>query len=530
MRRLLICLSFSVCCFANTWVQLAEGSGLYHDHLPPFPAVALPVLCLQALIAAALLAAWEFCRKTGLVRRRWLHYVFMATCLAPLGIAATAVLAAAPLRVAAVVRSRLFWPGAFLLALPLLAFALARPFRVSRILRGLLLYMCPAAALVLVQGLRLGALAYPSSAFLDGPLAHRLPSSGGPRVIWIIFDEMSQNVAFAHRPAGLDLSNLDQMRAHGFYATAAFAPGSGTEVSLPALIIGEPVSEAWPAGPSQYMLRTASHPAPFSWTSAVNVFDQARSLGVNSALVGWFHPYGRLLNRSLVSCTWADAPFVPGAEEPEAPAPLIAAMAQRAWRQLSVAPGTGHFAPFSPRSMIAAERGRRFVALARQAREVAADPSIRLALLHLPVPHPPGFYDRARGALSTSAASGYVDNLALADRTLGDLWAAIEGAGLGGRTILLVSADHGWRTGWRKEPGWTAEEEAAFDHRDNMGVPFLVRFPGDRAGVVYERRFDTVLTARLILDALAGRITASSQLPGWIAAGGSAVSQRAQMK
>ena len=515
-RRLLVCVSVAVCCFANTWVQLTQSGTCYHAHLYPFSAVALPVLCLQAVIAAVLLAAWQFCRWSGLVRSRWLHYAFLVACLVPLGIAAVGLLQAAPFRLAGVVGSRLFWPAVLLLALPLLAFALVRPFSASRIVRGLFLYMCPVLALVVFQGLRLGALRYPPSAFQDGPLAPRLPTSTGPRVIWVIFDEMSQNQAFTYRPAGLALPHLDEMRSHGFYGTAAAAPGGSTEASMPALTIGEVVTAFRIAGPAQYMLRTASRTAPFSWSSAQNVFDQARGLGANSALVGWFHPYGRLLNRSLVSCYWANVPFLPGAEEPEAPLPLIWAMGRRPLRQLSVVPLVGHFELFSPRHLDAAERGQRFLSLVRHACQVVADPTIRLALLHLPVPHPPGFYDRVRGELSTRASSTYIDNLALADRTLGDLYRAIGSAGLAGRTIVLVSADHGWRRGWRAGPDWTAEEEAAFGHRNNMGVPFLVRFPVDEPAVVYNRPFNTVLTARLILDALAGRLTGSAQLSEWI--------------
>jgi membrane-anchored protein YejM (alkaline phosphatase superfamily) len=107
--------------------------------------------------------------------------------------------------------------------------------------------------------------------------------------------------------------------------------------------------------------------------------------------------------------------------------------------------------------------------------------------------------------------------MALADRTLGDIFRSIDKAGLAGRTVLVVSADHGWRPGWRAEPGWTAEEEAAFGQRDNMGVPFLVLFPDGESTVVYDRPFNTLLTARLILAVLAGRLTTSAQLPEWIA-------------
>ena len=151
-------------------------------------------------------------------------------------------------------------------------------------------------------------------------------------------------------------------------------------------------------------------------------------------------------------------------------------------------------------------------------------------MIHLPVPHPPGFYDRRRGVLSTRVSSTYVDNVALADRTLGELRHAIESSGLSSRTVVIVSADHGWRPGWRSEPGWTAEEEAAFGHRDNMGVPFLVQFPADASAVVYDRPLHTLITGRLILDTLAGRVTASSQIPAWVSSDRAACKTRPERR
>ncbi len=517
--RLLVSFSFAVCCFTNTWVQLAQGDRVYHFHLAPFPAIAVPVLALQAAIAGAMLVAWELCRRTGLVRSRWLHYAFLLACLPALGIAAVALSQAAPFNLGPVVGHWWFWPVVFVLASPVFAFAVLRPLRATRMLRGFFLYASPAAALIVIQGLRLGALAYPASAFEDGRLAERLPATSGPRVVWIVFDELSQNVAFPYRPAGLKLPNFDQMRAGGFYAAAAAPPSTSTELSLPALTLGEAVTESRIAGPSRLMIRTASRTQLVSWGSVPNVFDRARRMAVNSAVVGWFHPYGRLLNRSLVDCYWANISLVPGTDEPAAPQPLLRSMAHRVRLQATVVPLLGHFALFSPRPLDTAEHGRRFLELLRHARELVADPSIGLVLIHLPVPHPPGFYDRALGALSTRIGMSYLDNLALADRTIADLGQAAATAGLAGRTVLIVSADHGWRPNWRTEPGWTAEDEAAFDHRDNIGVPFLVRFPGD-SPAAYDQPFNTVITAPLILDILSGRLTTSRQLPNWIAQDG----------
>src|SRR5262249_37150979 len=39
-----------------------------------------------------------------------------------------------------------------------------------------------------------------------------------------------------------------------------------------------------------------------NWSDQSNVFRQARKIGVNAALVGWHHPYCRVLGDSLVRC------------------------------------------------------------------------------------------------------------------------------------------------------------------------------------------------------------------------------------
>ena len=57
-----------------------------------------------------------------------------------------------------------------------------------------------------------------------------------------------------------------------------------------------------------------------------------------------------------------------------------------------------------------------------QAEALIRDQSISFVFIHLPVPHPPGIYDRSTGR--ERAGGTYIDNLALADRSLGELMAA----------------------------------------------------------------------------------------------------------
>ncbi len=113
-------------------------------------------------------------------------------------------------------------------------------------------------------------------------------------MVWIIFDELSQTIAFGNRPPGLSLPNLDRLKQESFYATAAEPPAATTLASLPSLIVGQKVLEAASEGPRDLLLKLESKPGAVPWSSLPNVFDSARDLGFNTALVGWYHPYGRV--------------------------------------------------------------------------------------------------------------------------------------------------------------------------------------------------------------------------------------------
>jgi hypothetical protein len=45
-----------------------------------------------------------------------------------------------------------------------------------------------------------------------------------------------------------------------------------------------------------------------AWNEQPSIFTSARESGVNTAFVGWFHPYSRVLARSLNHCFWYPYP------------------------------------------------------------------------------------------------------------------------------------------------------------------------------------------------------------------------------
>ena len=93
-----------------------------------------------------------------------------------------------------------------------------------------------------------------------------------------------------------------------------------------------------------------------------------------------------------------------------------------------------------------------------RSKSLLRDRRIRFVFLHMPVPHPPGIYDRTTHQLSDHG--DYLDNLVLADDSLGSFMEILRSMPDFENTSVIVSSDHSWRTFfWKPLPVWSAEEE-----------------------------------------------------------------------
>jgi hypothetical protein len=130
-----------------------------------------------------------------------------------------------------------------------------------------------------------------------------------------------------------------------------------------------------------------------------------------------------------------------------------------------------------------------------------------LMLVHLPVPHPPPIFDPSRGALTTgmtSSVRGYLGNMQLADRTLGELRSVMETLGTWDQTTVLVTADHPWR------------DARLFDGQTDSRVPFILKLAGQRTGAEYGASLDTARTGALLLAILDERVKHPSDVVQWL--------------
>ncbi|MCX8156674.1 MAG: sulfatase-like hydrolase/transferase [Verrucomicrobiae bacterium] len=327
----------------------------------------------------------------------------------------------------------------------------------------------------------------------EGPpkLASLLPEGRSqPRLIWLVFDELDFRLVFQERPAGLCLPELDRLRAEALFATHARPPAYGTLLSMPALTTGELVRKASPCSPFDLQLEVAATGEIRRWSQMPNIFEDARRLGYNNAIVAWHHPYRRVFSNVVSVCEWFPSPVFEQARGSNFTAALV-----NQWC-----------------SMVAPLQQRRLQIRIQQQAEAAAlqmvtNRQLGLVFLHLPPPHKPGIYVPEKDAFTLwqfSTVQGYWDNLVLTDRMLGRLRAALEDQGQWENTWLVITADHAWR------------ESHRYDGRFDERVPWLLKAPGRCAGGPYDRRFNTVVTRHLLLAIMREEVRTADAARHWL--------------
>lgn len=347
------------------------------------------------------------------------------------------------------------------------------------------------------------------------PAAIITATRSAPRIVWIVFDELDYKITFEQRPTGLELPEMDRLRGDSIFATNAYPPADYTLMSMPALISGRLVASTKPKNPSTLMVTYSDSSGAVSWSSQSSVFSKARERGVNSAIVGWYHPYCRIIGDQVVSCMSCNtgrsslpvtsaSQFLTAVREnvlvPEFKLLDTAEGDRRRWRE---------------------ELLQSYHEILQASREAILDPDIGLVLLHFPVPHPPGIFDRQSNEFDTAGESSYLDDLKLADNTLGDLRRTMEEAGLWKNAVVVLSSDHWWRGDlWRhmrdsRAWSWTPEDEDVFSDVDER-IPFIVKLGGHHNSINYTREFNTVLTHDLLLALLDGNLSDTAGVVDWL--------------
>jgi len=515
-RELVPALSIANLCYIEVWASLLHPAYQFFRKAPPSPmsiaAAMLGVLGLTALFWAALVvsrrAPWAPTRRLG-------QGLFLLGCLLSGYFVLRHILGRLLPRL-----GFFAWEGPVeILFVGLIVVALVLWLRQDvRAARVWALVFFPVFLITLAQAGWLLLRPHEPSAFLDAPPVPVRPGKAheSQRVLWLILDEMDFRLSFPERPQSVRLSEMDRLRQQSIFAANAFEPNTYTYLSMPSLLSGELLRNAIPQGPNSMRL-VPVRPESETATLQENLFAEAHAAGFDTAVVGWYLPYCRVVGGKLAGCSWETVYF-----QHEEGMSLLDFVSQQLWL-------IADNVPFAARLRLADKvASRRLIHLRRTyhyhayekilaaARAVVVDPRLDLVFVHWPVPHAPAIYDRKRDTFDLRGESSYLDNLELADRTLGEVRRWLEEAGLWDSTVVLVSADHGWKWDyWQTQPLWN-EEEAEVAVRLDARVPFLLKLAGQRREFDYSPAFNTVLTKDLLLALLRSQLSAPEEVEAWL--------------
>jgi hypothetical protein len=314
----------------------------------------------------------------------------------------------------------------------------------------------------------------------------------GPRVVWIIFDELDEGILFKNRPPRLFPAALDSFWFSSTRVFNARSPSNLTSVSIPSLLTGIPLVEAHPQNSSELNVVSKGSSASVPLTNVPNIFSKTKSAGFQTTAVGWYHPYCRLFQKDLDNCSWQPVFQTITGQVPAAKKNIPDAMLNQ-------------LASINPlnRRRLAIQAYQNILSDSKKVLKRTSG----LIFLHFPIPHPPAIYNRNSERLTTinfSNVKGYVDNVGLVDRAFQQLQLTMQDAGVWDETTVIVSSDHPWR------------DATSFHGKESLYVPFLLKMPHQTERIDLHVLFETVKTSELVLAILNDQLKTDKDAAQWI--------------
>jgi hypothetical protein len=289
-----------------------------------------------------------------------------------------------------------------------------------------------------------------------------------------------------------------------------------TLISLPALITGNSISSARVVNPAKLLISFSDSSGELNWGDQPNLFSESRKLGRNTALVGWYHPYPRMIGDTLTRCVYEDSNDAPVKEVMLGQLNNVALTVPMLANTLQ--PTGGQLARIRPMLKEGPQaRLNMYLSTLEEAKKITTDNTFGVALIHWSVPHDPTIYDRKTASFNPVKGSSYIDNLALVDRTLGEIRRDMEAAGTWENSVILITADHPMRKATSKRLLRQLKKvDETLKIKLDTRVPFVLKLAGQKEGVVYDNQFNTVLTRDLFLALMRGDISTPESVLRWL--------------
>jgi len=279
------------------------------------------------------------------------------------------------------------------------------------------------------------------------------------RVVWVVFDELSYDQVFEHRAHDLVLPHFDELQQMSTVFTNVQPVGYKTVKIIPSLLTGKAVDDYRFRFDNSFVVH---YEGTHGWqpvNGSDTVFGDAKSAGWRTAVVGWYNPYCTIYGDAIDDCYFMNLDRIDGLMSQKD------TFVKNTWSPLeqivreirAPAKADRRRCNYDVKQRLATDMD-----LEKHWTEVLTTDQADFVFLHLSVPHSPNVWSRMQDDYTQFCDSSYLDNLALADRKLGQILAELKSSPRWKDTTLIVEGDHGWRIDlWNWLPAWTDEDDAA---------------------------------------------------------------------
>ncbi len=497
IKRIAQAWAFASILLLPNYIDITSGSGDARMRVPhPLTKIVLAHLTDMAIVAVIFAVATALLRKL----RAWPHIRWaLVAILPPLLFARNLNVIPFTIPGPVVLAISTAWIGFVVFLAPRLPHRYAQLSNAgSTLLAGFVCF-----ALVMTVQLTRAAFWRPGLQSWSPPIA--TPPPARPRLVWILFDELAYKQVFEDREPSLVLPNFDRLRAESTLYTDVTPIAKRTTRAVPTLQMGQIVTDMTYTSGNEYLIKTKQDPHWTKFDASASLFGQAKRAGLSTSVIGWYIAYCPTFVNIATQCWWTNDDA-----QDRGPTSLDASYAENVWFPLRILAEQA----FDPR--LAWDDESRWNAeghiqsvknVSQHALRVLASSNADIIYLHIPAPHPIGFWNRH--AHKFAPGGSYLDGLDYTDRLLGQMLYILESQPRWAATTLLIHGDHSWRTWmWRPLPGWSAEDERASNGGQWDPRPLLmIHAPGQQSPVTVT----APTSLMLVHDFVAAQIKADSR-------------------
>jgi hypothetical protein len=324
-----------------------------------------------------------------------------------------------------------------------------------------------------------------------------------PRVVWVLFDELSYDQLFEHRAHDLVLPNFDALRSQSTLYTNMQPIGLKTVKIVPSLLSGAVIDDFRYGFDNRLKVHYSGVHGWQELDGSGTVFHDAEHAGWRTAVVGWYNPYCAIYRSALDSCYWTNLDRTDGD------------MAQRysLWRNtarpfqgLGIQLVSPELADRRSCDFDVRQRLQTQLNLQQHVSDLLKQDQADFIFLHLSIPHSPNIWSRVNDDYARGCGSSYLDNLALADRTLGSMMSILQESPRWKDTTVIVQGDHSWRTMlWDWLPAWTEEDDQAARNEFDPRPALLIHNAGQAQPETDGRALSLLFVHDALEDVLQGK-------------------------